>query len=42
MPKNKLKLFNSLVEYLVVAGCDQDTGLKIITDDSNYVKVYCK
>ena len=39
MPKNKLKLFNSLVEYLVVAGCDQDTGLKIINEDLNYVKV---
>ena len=26
------KLYNSLIEYLVVAGCDQDTGL-IVNDD---------
>lgn len=23
------RVFNSLIEYLVVAGCDRDTGLKI-------------
>jgi hypothetical protein len=30
------RIFNSLIEYLVVAGCDRDTGLKI---NENQVKL---
>ena len=26
------KLYNSLIEYLVVAGCDQDTNLIVNSD----------
>ncbi len=34
------KLYNSLIEYIVVAGCNQDTGLVVY--DENEVKIYSK
>ncbi len=37
--QKKLKLFNSLIEFLVVSGCDQDTGLKAVNEEANSSKV---
>jgi hypothetical protein len=33
------RVFNSLIEYLVVAGCDRDTGLKINENQVNAFKI---